>query len=49
MLWSGNNGCHVSQEDVCKLWVALHPTFTDGHNKIRIPEQGFNRGLLLFP
>ena len=21
--WSGNNGCHVSQEDVCKLWVAL--------------------------
>jgi len=29
----------VSQEDVCKLWVALYPGFTDAYSKIRIPEQ----------
>jgi len=32
----------VSQEDVCKLWVALYPNFTDAYGKIRIPEEGFN-------
>ena len=26
IVWSGNIGCHVSQEDTCKLWVALYPT-----------------------
>jgi len=42
IVWSGNNGCHVSQEDVCKWWVALYPAFTDAYSKIRIPEQGKN-------
>jgi len=40
IVWSGKNGCHVSQEDVCKLWAALHPVFTDAYSKIRIPEDG---------
>jgi len=31
----------VSQDKVGNLWVALHPTFTDSCNKIRIPEQGY--------
>jgi len=39
-VWSENNGCHVSQEDVWKLRVALFPAFTDAYSKIRISEQG---------
>jgi len=31
----------VSQEDVCKSWVALYPGFTNAYRKIRIPEEGF--------
>jgi len=27
IVWSRNNGCHVSQENVIKLWVTLYPTF----------------------
>jgi len=34
------NACHVSQEDVCKSWVALYPGFTDAYGKTRIPEEG---------
>ena len=41
IVWSGNNGCHVSQEDVCKLWVTLYPAFTDAYCKITIAEEGF--------
>ena len=29
----------MSQEDVCKLWVALYPTLPDSYSKIRFPEQ----------
>jgi len=37
---SWNNGCHVSQENVIKLWVALYRTFTDSYSILWIPEQG---------
>jgi len=40
-IWSANNGCHVSQEDVCKLWAVLYPIFTDTYMKTRFPEEGF--------
>ena len=30
----------MSQEDVCKLWVALYPIFTDAYMNISIPEKG---------
>jgi len=39
IVWSVKNGCHVSQEDFCKLWVALYPSFIDAYSKIRIPEE----------
>jgi len=39
IVWSGNNGCHVSQENVIKFWVALHPLFPDSYSVWRIPEQ----------
>jgi len=39
IVWSGNNGCHVSQEDVCNLWVALCPSFPDSYGILRLPEQ----------
>jgi len=25
IVWSGNNGCHMSRENVIKFGVALHP------------------------
>jgi len=43
MFWSENNGCHVSEEDICKLWVILYSIFTNAYNKITIREEGFNR------
>jgi len=39
IIWSGNNRCHVSQEDLCELWVALYSIFTDAYSKIRFPEE----------
>jgi len=30
----------VSQEDVCILWVASYPAFTDAYSKIRIRKEG---------
>jgi len=27
--WSGNNGCHLSQENVIKFWAALHPSLSN--------------------
>jgi len=48
VVWSGNNGYHVSQEDVIKLRVALYPTFPDSYSKIRLSEQGLNMHLVGF-
>jgi len=45
IVWSGYNGFHVSQEDVCKLRVALYPIFTDAHCKIRFLEGGLLKHL----
>ena len=42
IVWSGNNGCHVSQEDVIKLWVAFYPSFPDSYSILKFPEQGYN-------
>jgi len=28
-VWSENNGCRMSQENVIKYWAALHPLFSD--------------------
>jgi len=36
IVWSGNNGCHVFQEKVIKLWVALYLTFPDSYSILRI-------------
>jgi len=30
--WSGNNGCHMSLENVMEFRVALHPSFTDSYS-----------------
>jgi len=38
---SGNNGCHMSQENVIKFWLALHPSFPGLYSVKRFPEQGF--------
>jgi len=47
IVWSGNNGCHVSQDDVIKLWVALCPSFPDSYGILRFHEQeNFTVGLL---
>jgi len=27
IVWFGNNGCHMPQDDAIKLWVALYPVF----------------------
>jgi len=44
VVWFGNNACHVSQEDVIKLWVALYPASTDSYSILWIPEQGVMLG-----
>jgi len=28
-VWSGNNGCHISQAKVIKFMFALHPSIPD--------------------
>jgi len=30
--WCGNNGCHMSQENVIKFWVAWNPSFPDSYS-----------------
>jgi len=40
LVWSGNNGRHMSQENVIKFWVAWHPWFPDSYSVLRCPEQG---------
>ena len=40
IFWFGNNGRHMSQENVIKSWVALYPTFTGAYGILWIPEQG---------
>jgi len=40
IIWSGNNGCHMSQENVINFWVALHLSFPDLYSILRFPEQG---------
>jgi len=27
IVWSGNHGGHMSQDDIIKLWGALYPVF----------------------
>jgi len=39
IVWSGNNTCHVSQENVIKLWVALYPTNPDSYSILRCSEK----------
>jgi len=34
IVWSGNNGCHVFQENVIKFWVALYPNFPDSYSTV---------------
>jgi len=38
--FAGQIQIYVSQEEVCKLWAALCPIFTDAYRKIRFPEEG---------
>ena len=40
IVWSGNNGCHMSQENVINFGVALHPWFPDSYSILRFPERG---------
>ena len=47
IVWSGNNGCHMSQENVTKFWAALHPWFPNSYSVLRFPEQGWE--IALFP
>jgi len=41
VVWSGNNRCHMSQDNVIKFRVALHPSFPDLYSVLRFLEQGF--------
>jgi len=41
LFWSRYYGCYMSQENVIKLWVALHPWFPESYNVLRFSEQGF--------
>jgi len=49
IVWSGNNRCFVSQEDVIKFTVAIYHIFPDLNGIVWIPEQGFNAKILKHP
>jgi len=38
IVWFWNKGCRMSQENVSKFWVALHPRFTISYSVLMFPE-----------
>jgi len=42
---SGNKGCHESQVDEIKLWLASYPTFPYSYGISRLPEEGKCRSI----